>query len=114
MWMIPPKLLCNQHLLGEHSEIHKHRHNFEKQHSMTGRIYPKVLIEPLALETRHDILVDEMLSRGMNHQSPFEQPDVSYLPDDQRYALVNRDTSMSDLLDRCDDCAHRIINWLEE
>jgi len=38
MWMVEPKLLCKKHLLGEHNEIHKHRHNFVKKHSVKGRI----------------------------------------------------------------------------
>ena len=48
MWMIKPELLCRQHLLGEHSEIHKHKHNFEKGHSIKGRLYPISQKEPLS------------------------------------------------------------------
>ena len=50
LWMIDPKLLCTQHLLGEHLEIHKHRHVFIKHYSITGRIYPIVQIEPASME----------------------------------------------------------------
>jgi hypothetical protein len=110
MWMIDPKTLCNRHLLGEHGEIHKHRHNFVKQHSITKRISPVVQIEPSAMQSRHDVLAKEMLRRGMNHQSPFDQPDISYLPIAERYAVVVVHNSLNDLTQRCSECAKRIRN----
>lgn len=100
MWMCDPKILCRKHLLGEHGEIHKHRHNFVKQHKMSGRIGQ---IEPDSMELRHEELAAEMLRRGYNHQSPFEQPDVSYLPE----MTVNREEALEDLLNRCEDCKKR-------
>jgi hypothetical protein len=108
MWMINPALLCNQHLLGEHGEIHKHRHNFIKHHSITGRIYPVILIEPASMQERHDQLANEMLRRGFNHKSPYEQPDLSHLTDDERYAKVNVKYNLADLSNRCAKCAERI------
>lgn len=108
MWMITPRLLCDKHLLGEHGEIHKHRHNFEKGHKIDGRLYPEVQIEPASMERRHDVLADEMLKRGMNHKSPFEQPDISYLPDDQQKSTVNTYSSVIDLCDRCPACRAKI------
>ena len=60
MWMVNPKILCRKHLLGEHGEIHKHRHNFVKQHSITKRI-ELGQIEPSSMESRHDELVKEMI-----------------------------------------------------
>ena len=110
MWMVNPKLLCDKHLLGEHGEIHKHRHNFVKQHSISKRVSPVVQIEPNAMETRHDILADEMLHRKMNHQSPYEQPDISYLPIYERNAVVDINNSLMDLSNRCPECAKRIQN----
>lgn len=108
MWMIDPKLLCRKHLLGEHGEIHKHRHNFVKQHSISKRVSPVVQIEPKSMQTRHDELAAEMLRRGFNHQSPFEQPDISYLPDFERNAVVDISISMSDLIERCPICEKNI------
>lgn len=100
MWMVNPKILCRKHLLGEHGEIHKHRHNFVKQHKMAGRMGQ---IEPKAMETRHNALAKEMKERGYNHQSPYEQPDVSYLPK----MIVNKEDALKDLLGRCDECKAR-------
>lgn len=110
MWMVDPENLCNKHLLGEHGEIHKHRHNFVKQHSIAKRISPVVQIEPSAMETRHDVLAKEMIRRKMNHQSPFEQPDLTYLPIVERYAVVDVENSLHDLTNRCLECAKRIKN----
>lgn len=104
MWMVEPKNLCRKHLLGEHGEIHKHRHNFEKKHRITGRIFPVVLIEPNAMQTRHDELAEEMIRRGYNHNSPFVLPDLSHLPDEERYAKVDVDLSKKELRCRCEEC----------
>lgn len=109
MWMINPKLLCIKHLLGEHGEIHKHRHNFVKRHSIKGRIDVVVEIEPESMKKRHDVLAKEMLRRGFNHQSPYEQPDLSYLPDYQRYAKADVAYNLNDLKARCPEC-RRLIN----
>jgi hypothetical protein len=106
--MIDPRLLCDQHLLGEHGEIHKHRHNFVKQHKMTKRIFPVTQIQPSTMEERHDELAEEMLRRRMNHKSPYTQPDISYLPLDQQLAMVDPINSLKDLMGRCPACAERI------
>lgn len=111
MWMIDPKLLCKKHLLGEHGEIHKHRHNFVKHHKITKRISPIVQIEPSNMEKRHDELASEMKSRGYNHQSPFEQPNISYLQEHEINAKVNINISINDLKKRCLECKKRIENY---
>lgn len=108
MWMIPTYLLCDKHLLGEHGEIHKHRHNFVKRHSISGRISPEVQIEPASMALRHDELASEMLERKMNHQSPYEQPDISYLPEHERNAKVDIEISLSELVRRCPACRANI------
>ena len=105
--MIDPALLCNKHLLGEHGEIHKHRHNFIKRHKISRRIFPVVQIEPASMGTRHDQLAEEMIARGMNHQSPYEQPDLSHLPVDQMNAKVDLVYNTQDLHERCPDCKER-------
>jgi hypothetical protein len=108
MWGINPKLLCKKHLLGEHGEIHKHRHNFVKQHSISKRISPVVQIAPEQMQKRHDELAYEMLRRGYNHQSPYEQPNLSYLSKEERFAEIDTKKSILDLLSRCEDCANNL------
>lgn len=93
MWQINPNYMCQQHQLGEHNELHKNRHNFVKKHSIKGRIYPVVQIEPESMKRRHD-----ELAKYMNHKSPYTQPDLSHLPDDQRYAKVDTRLSLCELV----------------
>ena len=108
LWMIDPKLLCTHHLLGEHSEIHKHRHIFVKHYSIAGQIFPIVQIEPASMESRHDEIVIEMQRRGFKHSSLYKQPDISYLPVDQQNVKVDLDYNLKDLYNRCDKCRERI------
>lgn len=108
MWMLNPKLLCATHLLGEHYEIHLHRHNFVKHHKIDGRISPIVLIEPASMKTRHDKLASEMLRRGYDHKSPYELPDLSYLTDAQRNAKADIEYNLLDLSSRCLQCKELI------
>lgn len=110
MWMLNPKILCTKHLLGEHGEIHKHRHNFVKKHNIKGRIIPVVQIEPSSMETRHNELALEMINRKMNHKSDYKQPDISYLPKELQSAKVDISVALKDLLLRCKDCTIKYHN----
>jgi len=114
MWRVNPKILCIQHLLGEHFEIHKHRHNFVKMHNISGRIRPVTQIEPDAMQSRHDPLVEELILRGVNHKSPYEQPSLEYLSDDLRYAKVDRLLSLRDLLSRCSKCKDMYLKLVDK
>ena len=109
MWGIDPILLCQKHLIGEHGEIHKHRHNFIKKHKIAKRISPIVQIEPENMQKRHDELVLEMLKRGYNHNSPYEHPDLSHLKTEERYAKIDINISIKDLFDRCPECSRKIL-----
>lgn len=109
MWQLNPSVLCKNHLLGEHNEIHKHRHNFVKRHKINGRIKPIVLIEPSNMKQRHDELVEEMIARGYNHKSPYEQPDISYLPESEQNARVDILYNINDLANRCCNCKDKMI-----
>lgn len=106
MWMVNPELMCNKHLLGEHGELHKFLHNWVKKHSITGRITANS-IEPMSYKKRHDELAEEMLARGMNHKSPLEQPDFSYLPLHEINAVVEQEANLQLLFDRCELCRER-------
>ena len=113
MWMVNPKCLCMKHLLGEHGEIHKHRHNFVKRHSITGRITTNAC-EPLSMQTRHDELEKEIQFRAIQNgrtpkTSPYSLPDLSHLPDNEKYYKVNIKESLELLNQRCVECSKRII-----
>ena len=47
-WFVNPKLMCRQHLLGEHCEIHMFIGSMKKQINMNGYI-SKDLLEPKSL-----------------------------------------------------------------
>jgi hypothetical protein len=104
--------LCLQHLLGNHGELHKHRHVFVRQHSITGRLGQ---IEPLAMQTWHDALARELLRRGYRHESPYTLPPLDYLPLKDRLGRVDRETALENLTRRCAACRERIFRlnaWL--
>ena len=104
--MVNPAFLCRQHLLGEHNEIHKHRHNFVKGHRIKGRIEINA-VEPMAMQARHDELVEEMIIRGYKHKSPYEQPNLDKYSDEDREAKVDKESSLKMLVDRCQMCKIR-------
>jgi len=109
--MIDTVIPCKDHLLGEHFELHKHRHNFIKKHSMNGRLHPMPQIEPSSMESRHNELVEEMLRRGYNHNSPYEQPDISYLGDDANIK-IDKKVALSLLINKCDKCRKRYYEFI--
>lgn len=71
IWDIPPSLLCKQHLLGEHRELHglwniltkgkKGYRNHPETKRWVGKTFP--------LYIRHTLLVVEMQRRGFKHNS---------------------------------------------
>ena len=98
MWMISPKELCRNHLLGEHYEIHKALGNLNHKGTWTRSLTNQGYLEPQNFKSRHDELVKEMEHRGYKHKSPLVvscQVPVGY---------VNRNKSILDLRDRCTQC----------
>lgn len=74
IWDLPPKLLCRQHLLGEHRELHAIWTIITKKKSGYSR-HPETLRwvgKTKALYKRHEALVTEMTRRGYNHKSPLD------------------------------------------
>ena len=74
VWDIPPEKLCRNHLLGEHSELHgiwsiltrgkKGYANHPEVVRWRGKLK--------ALYKKHEEIVDEMVARGYQHNSPLE------------------------------------------
>jgi hypothetical protein len=56
------------------------------------------------MQARHDELATEMLRRGYNHKSPYEMPDLSYLPSIDRDGRVDPEAALALLRQRCADC----------
>ncbi|MGE5436411.1 MAG: pyrimidine dimer DNA glycosylase/endonuclease V [Syntrophothermus sp.] len=101
--MVNPELMCDKHLLGEHGELHKFLHNWQKQQTMTKRILDNA-IEPKSYKKRHDQLAAELLRRNFNHQSPIEQPDFSYLPVEEQNFIIDVNNNYLRLVERCEKC----------
>jgi len=75
IWDLNPEILCREHLLGEHRELHaiwsvltKAKKGYSK-HPETLRWKGKLK----ALYKVHEELVVEMKKRGYNHFSPIEK-----------------------------------------
>jgi hypothetical protein len=74
IWDLPPHILCRQHLLGEHQELHalwtilSEDRQAYRRHPETIRWVGKLA----ALYARHEMLVDEMHRRCYAHRSPLD------------------------------------------
>lgn len=105
MWMVPPRKMCQQHLLGEHVETHMLAGTMRKGISLQG-YYDNGLVDLHALEARHDALAAEMRRRGMNHQSPWTLDVEQWLREHpQPKHSVPREASRAELIRRCPECA---------
>jgi hypothetical protein len=96
MWVLNPKLL------GEHVEIHMLTGSLVRNKSVQGFL-DRGLLEPQNLYARHDELVREMFSRGMNHKSPLPVV-LGVLP----VGKVDTNISLRDLRARCSRCKERV------
>lgn len=107
LWAVPPKYLCEQHLLGEHKEMHQEAGTLANHPHGDAICYghaKKAQVRVGWLEQRHDKLATELSRRGNNHNSPFDYDLSEY--DDIGY--VDRYANVVDLYNRCDACAERI------
>ncbi len=100
MWMVDPRWVCNQHLLGEHVETHMLAGVLRRGTSIRGYV-EKGLVETSALRKRHAELAEEMVRRGMRHNSPLQDFD------DPNLGKVDVERSEAELIGRCPKCRHR-------
>jgi hypothetical protein len=104
MWMVEPKIMCRKHLLGEHVETHMFLGTLRKKKKIKGYLNNN-LFEPILLRQRHDLLVDEMKRRGMNHSSPLIVTDeYDYLSKKDLCTEIDKKKAKKDLLSRCEEC----------
>lgn len=106
MWMVPPAIMCDRHLLGEHVEIHMFIGSINRGISMRGYLRNN-LLEPMALHQRHEDLVHEIQLRGFKHASPTNPYTTKYFTPEDLRITVNPDASLEELLRRCPDCSNR-------
>ncbi len=112
MWMCDPKIMCRQHLLGEHRELHTILGIFKKGTLIDGYIKNNC-IEPRAVWRRHKELVREMKRRGYQHHTPIGYFEfikaLTNVKKSHRKYKINKRISKEDLLDRCDICNENYI-----
>lgn len=101
MWMTDPRIMCRQHLLGEHVELHMTVGALNLGTSIKGYLASD-LLEPQNLKSRHTELVTEMASRGYHHKSPL--PELAADPPSHN---LDRDAAKAELLRRCPECRER-------
>ena len=106
MWLIPPRLLCLKHLLGEHVELHMLVATIEKRKcSLQGYVDNK-LIDTSKIQERHEELVAEMLRRGYNHKSPLHYEDKLGVG----IGIIKLEESLAELTRRCSACRQLVID----
>ncbi|RJQ27286.1 hypothetical protein C4577_01590 [Candidatus Parcubacteria bacterium] len=100
MWKVDPKIMCRQHLLGEHLETHMFLGSIVSGKSVDGFL-TKGLLEIHNLQSRHDELVGEMTRRGYRHISSLIIPSkVAIL----QIGYIDEQKSLQELLSRCPKC----------
>ena len=97
MWLVDPRLMCSQHLLGEHVELHMLVGSLRLGKSLAGFV-ANGLIEVASIRKRHQELVREMTRRGFQHKSPL--PSFTA----RKLGRVVRKKSLADLVARCKEC----------
>ncbi|OKY77375.1 MAG: Pyrimidine dimer DNA glycosylase T4 endoV family [Candidatus Methanohalarchaeum thermophilum] len=111
MWMIDPELMCMQHVVGEHRELHALKgslertkpkyDNHEKHRKNLTTLAKSGIIELKSLKERHEELVEYM----DNHKSPIgETPTLEHLPEEVRNAEVDKEKAIKDLINRPEAC----------
>lgn len=94
MWSMLPGRMCDQHLLGEHLEMHMFAKTINKGKSIQGYI-DRGLVIPNRIKERHE------KKRGMNHSSPI----IPCYDDHSGYIDPDSD---DELLRRCERCRRMV------
>lgn len=94
MWNIKPKFMCDQHLRGEHFELHKavkciesDRMNKIKGHTSRGQL------DTSLIPRRH---------KELEEYNGWDSP-IDY-DDDLNLGYVDEKRNIKDLMERCEDC----------
>ena len=106
MWMVNPRIMCRQHLLGEHVEIHMFVGTLNRGKTVKGYL-EKGLLEVHNMYSRHEELVEEMKRRGYNHCSSMDEKWRTV----EKLGTIDQDKNLEELLRRCSRCKRK---YLEE
>lgn len=102
--MVNPRIMCRQHLLGEHVEIHMFIATLSRRKQVKGYL-EKELLEVHNLYSRHEVLVKEMKRRGYNHNSDVDEGWKAA----DRLGVIDREKNLQELLRRCSRCKSRSL-----
>ncbi|MGB9926584.1 MAG: pyrimidine dimer DNA glycosylase/endonuclease V [Candidatus Bathyarchaeales archaeon] len=100
--MVDSRIMCRNHLLGEHSEIHLFVWNIDAGHSVRGYI-DKGLLEIHNLYNRHEELARELRGRRYGHNSELDAKWKMA----KKEGSIDRQKSLRDLIERCTKCRER-------
>lgn len=110
-WMVDPRIMCRQHLLGEHVEHHMFVGTLRRGKRVAGFLRDNLLELP-SLPQRHQELVAEMTRRGYNHQS--ELLDYNLFGDERDDVKIDKVAALAELLRRCPACRARHTAMTQE
>jgi hypothetical protein len=102
MWMVNPRIMCREHLLGEHVEIHMFVGSINRGKSVKGYL-EKGLLEVHSLYNRHEDLVKEMKRRCYNHKSEVDEKWKFA----EKIGVIDKEKNLSELMNRCPKCKRR-------
>ncbi len=102
MWMVDPKVLCRNHLLGEHLELHILVSKINERRKIEGFI-EHGLVDPALATMRHEELAGEMKRRGYHHTSP-----LAKITGKMVRGKVDSDANLRVLKERCEKCRERM------
>ena len=108
MWCVDPSVLCSEHLLGEHVELHKlvgGIRNHPHGEAIADGQAAKGNIDTSRIDDRHDALAREMQARGYDHDSPLSYGETEY---QAGVGCIDAEANREELARRCDDCAERM------
>ena len=108
MWLVDPRIMCQKHLCGKHSEMHCFAGSLKGRKKL-DRFILHNLLEPKKLNIRHEELYKEMIARGYKHESPLEDTSqlIYYLSSEQKNHKLDKAASLKTLLERCPKCFDR-------
>jgi hypothetical protein len=106
MWMVDPIIMCREHLLGEHAEIHMFVGAIDRGYSVRGYL-EKGLLEVHSLYDRHEEVVREMKRRNYRHSSELDEK----WRQAERLGAIDRQKSFMQLIARCSRCRERYARF---
>lgn len=107
MWNVNPKCMCDNHLLGEHFEIHMFVGSINKNKQINGYL-KNGLLEVHNLEKRHNELAREMKNRNMNHKSKLKKYKKI------KAGKIDVQRNIQELKKRCNKCKTKIKKCIQK